>query len=239
MKKTKHMKELLIAALLLLLVPHSDGLLLCSSNCTASTSNAFCTNQGYCSCTPGFVFSCNTPATNATTNSFLSPLTSSRPYYYILNSQTGVEMEYSITFSDSSNPDILVTYQPNFYTDEGMNINPQITYTITSYTNKPHMFTCTFRITLSNQPGTSQPENLIMIVNISSPSIIPSLSFSYSYSTVTPGAPIFLILGYVAGGLLILVSVVLIVIVYRRKSTNRNNHRYKKDETIVYNISHF
>jgi hypothetical protein len=116
MKNTQH-KFLIIISVMLSLIWPINGYLLCSNNCTANTPNAYCTSQGYCSCTPGFIFSCNTPATNATSNTFLTPLTSSRPYYYILNSQTGVELEYSVTFYDATNPNILAIYQPEFYTD--------------------------------------------------------------------------------------------------------------------------
>jgi hypothetical protein len=119
-----------------------------------------------------------------------------------------------------------------------MNVPPDSTYTITSYSNKPNKFSCTFTITLSNQPGTVQPQSLILMINMSSP-VTPSLVFSYSYNTLTQGTPIFLILGYIAGGLLILISIILIVIVYRKKRNHRNHNDPSKVEPVVFDISHF
>lgn len=95
------------------------------------------------------------------------------------------------------------------------------TFVLTSKpTIQPYMFSCTFRITLNNVTG-SGPEKLILFVNISNPSLAPSLYFSYSYTVQVSGSSIFLILGYVAGGLLVATSILFIVLIYRKRRPRR------------------
>jgi hypothetical protein len=173
----------------------------------------------------GYIFNCTTSASYAPQSSYLTPLTSAKPYYYILNSETGKELEYTVTFADSTNPHILETYQPDFYTDEGMNTPLSKTYTIASFNNQPGVFTCTFKITLSNQPDTVEPERLVLMVNISSPHIVPSLQFAYSYTIHESSPNLFLILGYVAGGLLVATSILFIMLIYRKKRSNRRSNK--------------
>lgn len=102
---------------------------------------------------------------------------------------------------------------------------PVSTYVLTSKPNiQPNMFSCTFKITLANVTG-SQPEKLILLINISNPSLVPSLYFSYSYTVQSNGSSIFLILGYVAGGLLVATSILFIVLIYRKRRPRRQHQQ--------------
>ena len=227
MKNSQYEGKLLSALLLFCLLPSTQQQ--CALNCTASTPNAYCSSEGYCTCTLGYIFSCNTPATIATDNSYLRPLTASRPYYYIMQSELGKELEYTVAFSDPNNANILQTYQPDFYTDEGMYYPPTNTYVLTSQPSiQPYMFSCTFRITLNNITG-SQPERLILMINISNSSLVPSLQFSYSYTLKSSGSSIFLILGYVAGGLLVATSILFIVLIYRKRRPRRQQEQKQEN----------
>lgn len=145
--------------ILLLLLQSAQAFIPCSnsSTCTANSTNAFCTSQGYCSCQPGWIFSCKTPASYASSSGFLSPLTNSATYYYILGSQTGAELEYTVSFSDPTAVNVSELYRPNVLTDFGMGINPQSTYTNVACSERPYYFSCSFTITLSNMPDTLQP----------------------------------------------------------------------------------
>jgi len=78
-----------------------------------------------------------------------------------------------------------------------------------------------------------------MMINMTIPYVIPALSFSYSYTSKTTNTPIFLILGYAAGGLLILTSIILIVVVYRKKGQVNRRFTESKAEPVVFDISHF
>ena len=68
--------------------------------------------------------------------------------------------------------------------------------------------------------------------------VTPSLSFSYSFTAATSGTPIFLILGYAAGGFLVLTSLILIVLVYRKKR-QQNPRQGDRETSVVSNITHF
>lgn len=106
-----------------------------------------------------------------------------------------------------------------------MQYPPVSTYVLTSKPNiQPNMFSCTFKITLANVTG-SQPQRLILMINISNPALVPSLYFSYSYTVQASSSSIFLILGYVAGGLLVATSILFIVLIYRKRRPRRHQHK--------------
>lgn len=152
MKTHSHMVKLILIAVLATKI-HSY--MACSSNCTAMTPNALCTSQGYCTCRPGFIFNCSTPATLATSNTFLTPLTNARPYYYILASQMGTELEYTLTFTDVNAVDIYSTYQPRIFIDDGMGTT---VINVGGFCNvKPYSLICNFKVTLYNQFDTDLP----------------------------------------------------------------------------------
>ena len=169
-------------------------------------------NNGYCQCNTNLIFNCTTSATTLSAGTSVQNIVNNQNLYLVLNSSLDENIEYLIVLNDSSNGNFLDIYDVGAYIDQGVG-------TAYSYPNG-YAWTSSGSVQIQLQTkltyvsGTTIPQQLILNVTHTAPGS-STFTVDYSYSNSSYSG-ILLILGYVAGGVLILATIIIVVIVWRR-----------------------
>lgn len=137
---------------------------------------------------------------------------SGQKQYFVLETKLDSNVEHHITLSDGSNNDFTLIYDLGIYIDEGVGSS----YSIPSVYGwkSSNSIQIVIQSTLTYISGTTIPQQLVLNVTYKG-SGTSSFNINYEYSE-TQWSSTMLILGYVAGGVLILATIIMIVVMWRR-----------------------
>lgn len=203
--------------------------------CGTCPLNSICKST-YCSCLSGFVFDCNYPATTPGTNSIIT-LFPGIASYLLLSSEIEKELGFNINVVLPNGLNIMNTLTATTFIDEGVAVGA---VGCSSEFLQPDVNVLNIQtaLRLTYQPNTADPEQLVLMLNLTGP---PQQNVYISYEVYSlAGNQLFLILGYVAGGLLVAVSIFFIVLLYRKRSSQRQQRQSQvQEEKKPIDISHF
>jgi hypothetical protein len=177
-------------------------------------------------------------AMKVASNTYLPNLVVNVSSYFILDAPIDQPLNYNINLvANCTNVSIVrLLYLPglNVLVDEGV-FNSYLSAGFSGSMTELCSLNLQSYFQLANQPGTQDPELLVLVITIASP---VSLYLTYSYST-TSSSNLFMILGYVAGGLLIAISIIFIALLYRKRRREGEEGGQENPEPKQIDISHF
>lgn len=211
----------------------------CSSNAMCSSASVFasCTPQNYCQCDPGYVLNCTNRAAPLSPGSSTLSVPFNSTSYYLLDSTTSNNLYYAITLTDNSQTEFLNTYNLEIYIDDGP--NAPVNYPSGILIDNGPSVQLELQLKLADMPGTTLPEQLILTLT-NTGLYNGTIAIKYSYSA-DRSTNVLLIIGYVAGGVLLIATLFFMVMIYRKRrgDANRTGRSQQNNEPKACDISHF